>query len=105
MNGIEQIGDISQQQIDAAHVWHKQLPDVLLENAANPYGAQALILALLLHEDTDIENKQYSVLLDVLGELHTQNIKQVQTNGEIEDYNWFREHYSPTKLPSHFRAI
>jgi Zn-dependent protease with chaperone function len=78
LNGIEQIGDISQQQIDAAHVWHKQLPDVLLANAENPYGAQALILALLLHEDAEIENKQYSVLIDVLGDLHTQNIKHVQ---------------------------
>ena len=78
INRIESIGDISQQQIDAAHVWHEQLPDVLLENAENPYGAQTLILALLLHEDADIENKQYSVLIDEIGELHAHYVKQVQ---------------------------
>ena len=78
INRIESIGDISQQQINAAHVWHEQLPDVLLENAENPYGAQTLILALLLHEDADIENKQYSVLIDEIGELHAHYVKQVQ---------------------------
>jgi len=78
MNALDNIGDISQTQMDAAHLWHQQLPDAVLENAENPYGAQALILALLLHEDATVENMQFSVLIDVIGELHTKNVKQVQ---------------------------
>ncbi len=78
MNALDNIGDVSQQQIDAAHLWHQQLPDAVLANAENPYGAQALILALLLHEDVEIENKQFSVLIDVIGESHAQNVKLVQ---------------------------
>ncbi len=34
-----------------------------------------------------------------------QNIKQVSTNGETEDYYWFREHYVPGKLPAAYRNI
>jgi Zn-dependent protease with chaperone function len=78
MNSLDNIGDVSQEQIDAAHAWHQELPAVVLANAENPYGAQALILALLLHEDYALENKQVSVLIDVIGELHTHNVKQVQ---------------------------
>jgi len=50
----------------------------VLANAENPYGAQALILALLLHEKPEIESKQFDVLSEAIGELHTQNVKQVQ---------------------------
>ena len=78
MNSVESIGDVTQEQIDAAHAWHKQLPGVVLTNAENPYGAQALILALLIHKKPEIEKKQYSVLDDVIGELHAQNVKQLQ---------------------------
>jgi Zn-dependent protease with chaperone function/uncharacterized tellurite resistance protein B-like protein len=78
MNAVGNIGDVTQQQIDAAHLWHQQLPDAVLANAENPYGAQALILALLLHEKTEIKSKQFDVLNDVIGELYTQNVKQVQ---------------------------
>ena len=78
LNAVESIGDVSQEQVDAAHAWHKQLPEVVLINAENPYGAQALILALLIDKSTEIAKKQYSVLDDVIGELHAQNVKQVQ---------------------------
>ncbi|MCK5395453.1 MAG: M48 family metallopeptidase [Gammaproteobacteria bacterium] len=78
MNALENIGDVSQPQIDAAHLWHQQLPDAVLEYAESPYGAQALVLALLLHEDSEIENMQFSVLIDVIGESHAKNVKQVQ---------------------------
>jgi len=84
MNSLDNIGDVSPEQVDAAFAWHQQLPDVVLAHAENPYGAQALILALLLHEDYEIENKQISVLIDVIGELHTHNVKQVQqTVGDL----------------------
>ncbi len=78
MNALDNIGDVTKEQVDAAHVWHKQLPDAVLAHAENPYGAQALILALLLDENAGIEKKQYDVLNNVIGELHTKNIKQVQ---------------------------
>ena len=78
MNALDNIGDVSREQVDAAHAWHKQLPDAVLTNAENPYGAQALILALLLDENADIEKQQYDVLDKVIGELHTKNVKQVQ---------------------------
>ena len=78
MNSLDNIGDVSKEQVDAAHAWRKQLPDAVLSNAENPYGAQALILALLLDENTDIEKQQYDVLNNELGELHTNNVKQVQ---------------------------
>jgi len=78
MHALDTIGDVSQQQIDAAQLWHKQLPDVVLSNAENPYGAQALILALLLHKKKQVKDKQLAVLNDVIGELHSNNVKQLQ---------------------------
>ena len=78
MSALDNIGDVTKEQVDAAHVWHKQLPDAVRAHAENPYGAQALILALLLDENADIEKKQYGVLNKVIGELHTNNVKQVQ---------------------------
>ncbi len=78
LNSVESIGEVSQEQIDAAHAWHKQLPEAVIVNAENPYGAQALILALLIDENSAVAKKQYSVLDGVIGELHAQNVKQVQ---------------------------
>jgi len=78
MNALDNIGDVTKEQVDAAHAWRKQLPDALRAHAENPYGAQALILAMLLDENTAIEKQQYNVLNKVIGELHTTNVKQVQ---------------------------
>jgi len=78
MNALDNIGDVSREQVDAAHAWRKQLPDAVLSNAENPYGAQALILALLLDGNANIKKQQYDVLNKVIGELHTENVKQVQ---------------------------
>ena len=78
ISAIDNVGEVTQEQMDAAHLWHQQLPDMVLANAENPYGAQALILALLLHERPEIESKQFDVLSEAIGELHTQNVKQVQ---------------------------
>ena len=78
LSSLDTIGVISQQQIDAAHEWHRSLPQLVLEHAENPYGAQALVLALLLHEKPEIVSKQYAALNKIIGELHTQNVHQVQ---------------------------
>lgn len=78
LSAVDNVGEVTQAQMDAAHAWHQQLPDEVVANAENPYGAQALILALLLHEQTEIEDKQFAVLDDVIGELHTKSVKQVQ---------------------------
>jgi len=78
MNALSNIGDISKEQVDAAQAWHKQLPDVVLAQAENPYGAQALILAMLLDKDASIASKQYAVLNKVIGELHTENVQQLR---------------------------
>jgi hypothetical protein len=78
MNALDNIGEVTQEQVDAAHLWRMQMPDEVISHAENPYGAQALILALLLDENSDIESKQYAVLNEVIGELHTSNVKQVQ---------------------------
>ena len=78
MNVLDNIGEVSQDRMDAAFVWHQQLPEVVLANAESPYGAQALVLALLIDEKFDIRTQQYDVLTAVLGDLHTQNVKQLQ---------------------------
>lgn len=78
IGAINNVGTVTQEKMDAAHAWRQQLPEEVRTNAENPYGAQALMLALLLHDKTEIEDKQYDVLNDVIGELHTQNVKQVQ---------------------------
>jgi Zn-dependent protease with chaperone function len=84
MDSLDNIGDVTEEQIDAAHAWHQKLPDEVVAHAENPYSAQALILALLLHEDQSILIKQISVLIDVIGELHTLNVQQVQNDvGDI----------------------
>ena len=82
MNALNNIGEVSQDQIDAARAWHQQLPDTVLANAESPYGAQTLVLALLIDERpesaSDIVRQQYAVLNDVLGESHTKHVKQLQ---------------------------
>jgi len=78
MDALDNIGDVTKEQVDAAHAWHKQLPGAVLAHAENPYGAQALILALLLDGNAGIKKQQYDVLNKVVGELHTKNVKQVQ---------------------------
>ncbi|MCG6937536.1 MAG: M48 family metallopeptidase [Gammaproteobacteria bacterium] len=78
MNAVETIGEASQEQIDAAQLWRQQLPDVVLENAASPYGAQALVLALLIDKNAAIRQQQYKVLNDTINELHTRHVKQLQ---------------------------
>ncbi len=78
MRSLDNIGEVTKEQVDAAQAWRKELPDAVLTNAENPYGAQALILALLLDKNADIEKRQYDVLNNVIGELHTENVKQVQ---------------------------
>ncbi len=78
MNALNNIGDVSKEQVYAASIWRKQLPDTVLAQAENPYGAQALILAMLLDKNADIEKKQYAVLNKIIGELHTENVRQVR---------------------------
>lgn len=80
MNALDNIGDVSTEQIDAATAWRKQLPTDVLENAENPYGAQALILALLLDKDKVIESRQLVLLTDMLDETHVQNIIRAQAD-------------------------
>ncbi|HHJ34226.1 MAG TPA: hypothetical protein ENJ87_00525 [Gammaproteobacteria bacterium] len=78
MHSLDNIGEVSQQHVDAAHAWHKALPEGILASAENPYGAQALILALLLDEKVAIKNEQYAVLNDVIGELHASTVEQAK---------------------------
>jgi len=78
LNALDNIGDVTREQVRAAQLWLKQMPEQVISDAENPYGAQALILALLIDEDAQIKNKQYDVLNDVIGELHATNVIQVQ---------------------------
>lgn len=78
MNAVESIGEVSQEQVDAAQLWRREMPDEILEQAENPYGAQAIVLALLLHEDESLQQQQYRVLDEVIGELHTQSVRSLQ---------------------------
>jgi len=80
MGALDTIGDVTQQRVDAAHAWRKALPDVVKAHAENPYGSQALILALLIDENAGIETLQYAVLNKVIGELHTNNVKQAKND-------------------------
>jgi Zn-dependent protease with chaperone function len=74
---ISEIGKVSQDQIDAAQLWYQQMPDEILEHAENPYGAQALILALLLHTDSSLKQNQIETLNQLITELHTANVIKV----------------------------
>ena len=86
LNALENIGEVSEEQVDAAKLWHQQLPDAVREHAENPYGAQALILALLLNKDSTTEKQQLAVLDEIIGELHTSNVVQVkELMGELID--------------------
>jgi len=80
MRALDTIGEVTQQRVDAAHAWYIALSDEVKAHAENPYGAQALVLALLIDENASIENLQYSVLNKVIGELHTNNVKQVRND-------------------------
>ena len=78
LNSLDNIGDVTTEQVRAAQLWHREMPEQLISNAENPYGAQALILALLIDKNAQVQNKQYEVLDDVIGELHANSVKQVQ---------------------------
>ena len=79
LNSLDNIGEVTREQVRAAQLWHRQMPEQLISHAENPYGAQALILALLIDEDELIQSRQYHALDDVIGELHASNVKQVQS--------------------------
>ncbi len=78
MNALDNIGDVSKEQVDAASLWRQQMPDAVLAQAENPYGAQALILAMLLDKKADIANKQYAVLNKTIGKSHTETVRQLR---------------------------
>jgi Zn-dependent protease with chaperone function len=78
LRSLNNIGNVSQAQVDAAVDWKQALPEEVIDQAENPYSAQALILAILLHEDPALETAQLSELIEEIGELHTRNVKQVQ---------------------------
>ena len=74
MRLIDDVGRVTDEQIDAAQLWHQQMPDEILQQAENPYGAQALILAILLHEEPELRTEQKEVLIDLLTELHAGSV-------------------------------
>ncbi len=78
MNALDNIGDVSKEQVDAASLWRQQMPDAVLAQAENPYGAQALILAMLLDKKADIANKQYAVLNKTIGKSHAETVRQLR---------------------------
>ena len=78
LNSLDNIGEVTREQVRAAQLWHRQMPEQLISHAENPYGAQALILAILIDEDASIQSRQYEVLDEVIGELHASNVKQIQ---------------------------
>ncbi len=78
MNALDNIGDVSKEQVDAASLWRQQMPDAVLAQAENPYGAQALILAMLLDKKADIANKQYAVLNKTVGKSHAETVRQLR---------------------------
>lgn len=85
LNNIDSIGEVSQTRIDVAQRWHQDIPDRLLAHAENPYGAQALILAILLHPASKARDRQLLSLRELIGELHTDNVLQVED--EVRDYS------------------
>lgn len=86
INAVATIGEVSQDKLDAAQLWRHQFPGAVLANAENPYGAQALVLALLVDEGenegpgkrSEVVSRQYQVLSDVIGEIHARNVGQLQ---------------------------
>jgi hypothetical protein len=78
LNSLDNIGEVTTEQVRAAQLWHRQMPELLISHAENPYGAQALIMALLIDEDATIRSRQYEALDAVIGELHANNVKQLQ---------------------------
>jgi len=80
LNSLDNIGEVTTEQVRAAQLWHQEMPEQIISNAENPYGAQALILALLVADDAAIQDRQYQVLDDVIGELHANNVRQLQSD-------------------------
>jgi Zn-dependent protease with chaperone function len=74
MRLIDDVGEVSDERLDAAQLWYQQMPEEILEQAENPYGAQALILAILLHEEPELRAEQKEVLIDLLTELHAGSV-------------------------------
>ncbi len=78
INSLDNIGELTREQVRAAQLWHRQMPESLISHAENPYGAQALVMALLIDEDALIQSRQYDVLDEIIGEQHASNVKQIQ---------------------------
>jgi Zn-dependent protease with chaperone function len=79
LNSLDNIGEVTTEQVRAAQLWHEEMPEQIISNAENPYGAQALILALLIADEAAIQNRQYQVLDGVIGQPHTDNVRKVQS--------------------------
>jgi Zn-dependent protease with chaperone function len=78
INSLDNIGEVTREQVRAAQLWHRQMPESLISHAENPYGAQALVMALLIDDDALIQSRQYDVLDEIIGEQHASNVKQIQ---------------------------
>lgn len=74
---IDEVGEVSEQQVDAARLMQQEMPEHLLEHANNPYGAQSLVLAILLHTEPSLRAQQLDVLNKLITELHTSNVLKV----------------------------
>ena len=70
---IDNIGDVSQDQVNHAQQQLLAIPEALREQAANPYGAQLLILVILLDKNTAVRQLQLSLLNKQLGAQHKNN--------------------------------
>ncbi len=70
---LDSIGDISQQRVDAAREKQLLLPAAIKTQAENPYGAQLLILVILLDKDDEVRNSQLAQLESRFDSSHRQN--------------------------------
>lgn len=79
VNAINSIGEIGKQQVETATAIQQALPDYIRQQAENPYGAQLLILVILLDKNTQIRAKQYSLIEKKYGLSHRNNAEKLYT--------------------------
>jgi len=79
IESIDSIGDITQSKVDAAQQKLSDIPEELREQAENPYGAQLLILVILLDKNTQLRQQQLSTLENKFSAEHKKNAEKLYT--------------------------
>ncbi len=89
--GVEAIGQPTPSHLQLAHQLIAEIPDLVKEAARNPYGARAVVYALMLNQEPEIHQKQ----LDQLNQFAERGLAEMTAALAVEISKLDRQHRLP----------